>query len=68
MGAALASDNPGRRWPLPAIIVATVFGIIAVPLLVLAALLSLTVVVWSMVMAVFFSLTLGLMFLAWAFG
>jgi len=65
MGAALAND---KRWPLPTIIVATVLGIIAVPLLALAALLLLTAVVWSMVMAVFFSLTLGLMFLAWAFG
>ena len=67
MGAALASGDPPRRWPLPSILIAIVFGIIAVPFLALAALLMLTAVWWSMVMAVFFSLTLGLMFLAWVF-
>jgi len=67
MGAALANDKPGRRWPLPSILIAIVFGIIAVPLLALAALLMLAVVEWSMIMATFFSLTLGLMFLAFVF-
>jgi len=38
-----------------------------VPLLALAALLMLAVVEWSMIMATFFSLTLGLMFLAFVF-
>jgi Zn-dependent protease with chaperone function len=68
MGAALANDNPPRRWPLSAILIASACGIIAAPLLVLAALLLFTVVWWSTVMATFFSLTLGLMFLAWMFG
>jgi Zn-dependent protease with chaperone function len=67
MGAALASGDPPRRWPLPSILIAIVLGIIVVPLLTLAALLLFTVVWWSMVMAVFFSLILGLMFLAWVF-
>jgi Zn-dependent protease with chaperone function len=68
MGATLAGDSPPRRWPLPSILIAAILGIIVAPLLLLGALLLLTVIEWSMIMAVFFSLTLGLMFVAWAFG
>jgi Zn-dependent protease with chaperone function len=68
MGAVLASSDSARRWPLQSIIGAAIFAIIGAPFLALAALLLLTVVWWTMTMAVFFSLTLGLMFLAWAFG
>jgi Zn-dependent protease with chaperone function len=67
MGAALASGDPAKRWPLPTILIAGVFAVIAVPLLLLAALMLFAAVFWSMMMAVFFSLTLGLMFLAWVF-
>jgi len=67
MGAALANGDPPQRWPLPTILIAGVFAVIAVPLLLLAALMLFTAVFWSMMMAVFFSLTLGLMFLAWVF-
>jgi len=67
MGAVQASGDPPRRWPLSAILIASAFAMIGVPLLLLAALLLLTVVWWTMVMATFFSLTLGLMFLAWVF-
>jgi hypothetical protein len=68
MGAAPANGDPPQRWPLRSIIGAVVFAVIGAPFLALAALLLLTVVWWTMTMAVFFSLTLGLMFLAWAFG
>jgi Zn-dependent protease with chaperone function len=67
MGAALASGDAPRRWPLPTILIAGVFAVIAVPLLLLAALMLFTAVFWSMMMAVFFSLTLGLMFLGAVF-
>ena len=67
MGAALANSDPRQRWPLPTILIAGVFAVIAVPLLLLAALMLFTAVFWSMMMAVFFSLTLGLMFLALVF-
>jgi Zn-dependent protease with chaperone function len=68
MGAVLTSGEPPRRWPLRSIIGAIVFAVIGAPFLALAALLLFTVVWWTMTMAVFFSLTLGLMFLAWTFG
>jgi Zn-dependent protease with chaperone function len=68
MGATRADEEPNRPSSLRRVVSIALFGIIVSPLLLIMVLALQTVIVWSMILAVFFSLALGLGFLAWAFG
>jgi Zn-dependent protease with chaperone function len=71
MGAALARDRSDAPWRLRRIVVLTIFGAIATPLLLFGALMALAglgMLIWISLFTVLISLLLGLGFLTWAFG
>jgi Zn-dependent protease with chaperone function len=68
MGASRADEEPNRPSRLRRVVSIALFGIIVSPLLLIMALAFVTAIAWSMILPVFFSLALGLGFLAWVFG
>jgi Zn-dependent protease with chaperone function len=68
MGASRPDEEPNRPWRLRRVVSIVLLGIVVSPLLLIMALAFVTVIAWSMILPVFFSLALGLGFLAWVFG